>query len=189
MNESQDKKFGFDMDGVIIDHTEMKMRLAKDYGFELRPEDTPADIIRNIIPSAQLNELKHRLYDDPTTALLSSVMPGAIEALQEIRSLGFPFFLISRRKNSKMAVELLKSRGLWPHFFNDQNAFFVSSPEEKDRHAQDLHITHYTDDEIGVLSAVKVPHSFLFDSLGVLIEDDSYVRVDSWPTLTTHLFL
>ncbi|MBI5421403.1 MAG: hypothetical protein HZA35_03815 [Parcubacteria group bacterium] len=52
------KQFGFDMDGVIIDHTEMKMRLAKDFGFDLKPEETPADVLRTIMPREQLDVLK-----------------------------------------------------------------------------------------------------------------------------------
>jgi|GEM_PF-522346 len=181
------KQFGFDMDGVIIDHTEMKMRLAKDFGFDLKPEDTPADVIRNIIPREQLDILKKRLYDDPVTGLLSSLMPGARDALHDITVSGTPFFLISRRKNPAMAIELLKTHGLWPTFFNENNAYFVNEPKEKNEHAHRLGVTHYTDDELGVLQVVEVSHSFLFDHLGVFKEDPSYVHVQSWPTLLGRL--
>jgi len=181
------KQFGFDMDGVIIDHTEMKMRLAKDLGFDLRPEQTPADVIREIIPREQLDILKKRLYDDPVTGLLSSLMPGARDALREITVSRTPFFLISRRKNPVMAMELLKVHGLWPTFFNEKNAYFVNEPREKNEHAHRLGVTHYTDDELGVLQAVEVSHSFLFDHLGVFKEDPSYTYVRSWSSLLSFL--
>ncbi len=181
------KQFGFDMDGVIIDHTETKILLAKDFGFSLKPEETPADVIRGIIPLKKLNELKYRLYDDPVTGLLSPVMFGAREALHKITLAGFPLFLISRRKNPDMAIKLLKHHDLWPTFFNEQNAYFVASPEEKNIKAHEIGITHYTDDEVDVLRAVRVSHSFLFDSIGVFGEGESYTRVESWQNLLSHL--
>ncbi|MBI5152922.1 MAG: hypothetical protein HZA36_00450 [Parcubacteria group bacterium] len=181
------KQFGFDMDGVIIDHTEMKMRLAKELGFDLKPEETPAEVIRNIIPGDQLDILKRRLYDDPITGLLSGVMPGAKEALREITASQTPLFLISRRKNPTMAIELLRVHGLWPTFFNEGNAFFVNEPKEKNERARHLGVTHYTDDERDVLRVVEVSHSFLFDHLGVFKEDEAYVHVQTWPSLLSFL--
>ncbi|MBI5421402.1 MAG: hypothetical protein HZA35_03810 [Parcubacteria group bacterium] len=114
-------------------------------------------------------------------------MPGVVDALHEINSSGTPFFLISRRKNPEMAIKLLKVHGLWPMFFNKDNAYFVNDPIEKNERAHHLGVTHYTDDEVDVLRAVEVPHSFLFDHLGVLKEDETYVHVKSWPILLDRL--
>lgn len=34
-------KIGLDLDDVIIDHTQPKIRVAKEFGYLLKPHDTP----------------------------------------------------------------------------------------------------------------------------------------------------
>jgi len=185
---NNERIIGFDMDGVLVDHTAMRLKLAAEHGWKLAPEQTPAEIFNAIIPEPVLENLKHALYSDPEVSLLAPLMPGAKTALEEIKKRGIPYVLISKRKNPEAATNLLKARGLWPDYFNEENAFFVVGSEGKNPKAVELGITHYVDDEIGILEKLPdVEHKFLFDHLGVFDGVDSYKRVTSWPELMKHL--
>ena len=158
------KTIGFDMDGVIIDHTEPKMRLAAKRGFSLTPEQTPSSVIREHIPEPALRELLEELYEDPGIALHSPLLPGAAEGLARVKASGIPFYLISRRRNPEVAVQILKKQGLWPAYFTEANAFFVKEPIDKEVHARRLGVTDYVDDEIRILNVLaSVKNKFLFD--------------------------
>lgn len=161
------KIIGFDMDGVIIDNTANKIKIAKKFGFDLKPEDTPADFIEGIVPEAILNEIRPLLYDNPEVALSADLVAGAREGLAKVKASGAPYFLISRRRNSELAIGLLIKHGIWPTYFNESNAFFVREPEEKNKHAIRLGINSYVDDQPSVLEKLTaVPEKFLFDRFG-----------------------
>ncbi len=173
---------GLDMDGVVIDSTENKIRFAKKFGFDLKPEETPAAVLDNLVPADILPEIQQLLYHRPETALTASVMSGADEGLERLKSSGTPYFLISRRKDPEIARELLKRRGLWPRYFNEQNAFFVVTPEDKNVKATELGVNIYLDDEPHVLEKLSfVKRRFLFDRFG-LFADFPFVhkKVGSW---------
>lgn len=182
MGKKQENKkiIGFDMDGVILDHTQNKIRSAKKLGFSITKEQTPSEIIRTIIPQSVYEEFKAYLYNDPTSSLKQRLMPGVKNVLNFITKNNNPYFLISKQKNHKMAVKILKYHALWPKYFNKKNAFFVNGPEAKDTKAVKLGITHYFDDEPRVLEKlVSVKNRFLFDHLNVF-KNSGYARVKSW---------
>ena len=179
---------GFDMDGVIIDHTLPKIRLAEKYGFSITPEQTPSDILRNIMPEKIRKEFQHMLYSDSKIALSAPMMRGVKPALREITKRGIPFALITRRRDPAVTIQLLEKHGLWPNFFHEKNTFFVLAPEDKNTKAIELGLTHYLDDELKVLKALTdVENRFLFDKYGVFSEDDLYKKVFSWQHFLTHL--
>ncbi len=183
------KIIGFDMDGVIIDNTANKIKLAKQFGVDLKAEDTPADFIERVLPEEVLAKIRPLLYDDPVFALEAGIVAGAKEGLERVKNSGQSYFLISRRRNSPLAIKLLEKRGIWPTYFNRQNAFFVNEPEEKNAHAIRLGIDLYVDDQPSVLeklSAVKT--RLLFDSFNKF-GDLSFVdhKVRSWGELLAHL--
>ena len=174
-------RIGFDMDGVLIDHTGAKILVAEKFGIALAPEQTPSDVMRKMIPRDILHEIQWLLYDDKKYALRSPIMRGARPALKEIIAKDIPIFLISRRKNQAVAVELLQKHGLWPVFFDEKNTFFVDEPEDKNSRAIELGITHYLDDEHRVLEKLtNVPNRFLFDKHRIYPDTDLYRRVLSW---------
>jgi len=175
------KIIGFDMDGVILDHADRKISLAKDFGFKIKKYQTPSEIIKNLItPLATYREFQRILYDAPETALHSPLMPGVKSVLVKIKSSNIPYYLISRRKKESTAIALLTKHGLWPKYFNKKNTFFVLEPEDKEIKAKALGITHYFDDEQKVLGVLhSVPNKILFDSLGVF-KNSGYARVKSW---------
>ncbi len=181
---------GLDMDGVIIDHTENKIALAKEIGFVIHPDDTPSDTIRKLIPEQFLNTFWDALYNNPKTALDAKLMSGVEDGLELLQNKRIPFVLISRRKDPFVAAELLKARGLWPRFFRDDNAFFVQEIEDKNTIAQARGVTHYVDDDIQVLDVLHdVRNRFLFDPQANFPASSGYLRVSSWPELTDHFSL
>ncbi len=168
------------MDGVILDHTQNKIRSAKKLGILVTKKQTPSEIIRTIVPQAVYGEFKSYLYDDPTSSMKQRLMPGVKNVLNYIVKIGTPYFLISKQKNHQMAVKILKHHGLWPKYFNNKNAFFVNGPEAKDTKATELGITHYFDDESLVLEKlISVKNKFLFDHLDVF-KNSPYRRIKSW---------
>lgn len=181
------KVIGLDMDGVILDHTRMRIRLAKKYGYTLKPVQTPPEVLKKHVPTPYRQLVKYFLYTHPDVSQKADLIPQIRLALQFFKKSNYPFFLVSRRREVELAVDILKKRGLWPTYFNEKNAFFVTTNEEKNEKAKALGITHYIDDEMRVLAALgSVKNKFLFDPHGALKKGD-YVRVKSWPELLKKL--
>ncbi|MBI2062959.1 MAG: hypothetical protein HYT61_01810 [Candidatus Yanofskybacteria bacterium] len=183
MPKLKNKIIGFDLDGVILDHTATKIKLAKSFGWELRPEQTHSEIIKNIIPKEALDQLKSALYDDPKISLKSPAAKGARSVLSKIKS-KYPYFLISRRKKPKIAIKILKFKKLWPEFFNKGNTFFVSEPKDKNKIGKQLGITHYIDDEPNVLKKLTdIKNRILFDPHNSSPHTANFIKVKSWKEL------
>ncbi len=177
------KIVGFDLDGVIINHAPNKIKIAKSLGWELKPEETPSEIIRRILPRLTLEQLENDLYSNEAVSLISPIMCGAIKSIAHVSG-KFPYFLISRRRAPQVAIKCLRSKGLWPKYFNEKNAFFVSKIEDKNIKAAELGITHYIDNEARVLENMPdVKNKILFDNLDVFSHIKDYPRVKSWAQL------
>jgi len=187
MNKNQVKNnivMGFDMDGVIIDHSRQKILLAKKAGFNIKRTQTPSELMNSLIPLPQYRELLNLLYNHPEIGLASPLMPEVKQSLSTIQKKNIPLFLISRRKNGTIAVKLLVKHGLWPKYFNESNTHFVKEVNDKETTAKKLGITHYIDDEQKVLNAlISVKNKFLFDALGVF-KNSGHARVESWRDIT-----
>lgn len=181
---------GFDLDGVLIDHTKNKITVAKLFGFDVAPRQTPSESLRTLIPYDTLQEFQKVLYDDPTYAYHAPLMEGALDVVQRVMRRGWPMHLISRRKTSHSALEVLKRQGLWPTFFHEKNTFFVREIADKDIEARRLGVTHYIDDERQVIHALSsVAHRFLFDPHQISQEPEGYTRVSSWKEFCVHVDL
>ena len=181
------KILGFDMDGVVIDNAELKLRVAKSLGINLSPMQTPAEIIKKIVPSDLLRRLQLAIYCNPMISIEAPLMPGIVKLLDDINSAKIPYLLISRRLEPSIAIDLLKKRGIWPKYFNESNAFFVVEPIEKNIKAKELGVTHYVDDETKILSVLAdVPNKFLFDHLNVFPASDNYIKIASHEELAKY---
>lgn len=181
MKQQVDKRvIGFDMDGVILDHTKTKLLLAKKFKLQIKKSETPSDLIKPLIPQSVYSKFQFNLNDDPKFRHLSLLMPGAKEVLKSIVRYKIPYFLVSRRRKPVIAIKILKYHGLWPKYFNKNNSFFVLTPEDKNAKAKELGITHYFDDQYTVLEKlVDVKNKFLFDPVDAL-KNSGYARVKSW---------
>ncbi|MDO8523438.1 MAG: hypothetical protein Q7S12_04140 [bacterium] len=181
------KILGFDMDGVIVDNSQLKLKIAKSLGFNLAPFQTPAEIIKKIMAPEMLRKLQLAIYHNPLISIEAPLMPGIVSLLGEISSAKIPYFLISRRLEPEIAIGLLKKRGIWPKYFNESNALFVITPEDKNTNAKRLGVTHYVDDETKILSVLEdVPNKFLFDHLNVFPESNNYTKVASHEELAKY---
>ena len=179
-NVDNKKIIGFDMDGVILDHTENKLLLAEKLNFSLKREETPSDIIKKLMPPKTYSKFQVNLNDNSKFIYLCATMPGVKQVLDGMIKSGTPYFLVSRRKKPLIAIRVLKYHGLWPKYFNKKNAFFVLTPEDKNLKAKELGITHYFDDQCSVLEKlVSVKNRFLFDHLDVF-KNSPMRRVKSW---------
>lgn len=172
---------GFDLDGVIIDHTVNKIRIAARYGIALKPEDTPTERMWRIIPESLHKEIRMQMYDDTDEALSAPLMPGAFDGLARLKERAVPYVLISRRKFPIPALHLIERRGLWGNYFTPENTFFVERPEDKDPVARKIGVTHFVDDERHVLAAMpSVPTKILFDQRNVFPGEADFRRVTNW---------
>lgn len=176
------KNIGFDFDEVILSHQENKIKIAGFLGFNLKPKDTPADIIRFKISPPAHEHFQSLLYDHPQYSFNSPLFGGAKSGLAAIKRSGASYFLISRHGNPDMAREIMKQKGIWPSIFNEENVHFVRTKEEKNLKAKELGIEIYVDDQPSVLEVMtSVPHRFLFDPLGVYSGfSGDYESVSSW---------
>lgn len=177
------------MDGVIVDNTENKIKVAKRLGFNLKPEETPADAIEKILPEAALAELRKLLYYDKATALSAQTVRGAKSGLKKLKKSGLKYFLISRRKNPEIGRQLLEKFGLWPRYFDDGNAFFIAESEDKNKKAAELGVDIYLDDQPGVLEKlVDVKERILFDRFNRFNDlPFNHKKVSSWKEFLSHL--
>jgi 5'(3')-deoxyribonucleotidase len=183
---SQLYKIGFDMDGVIIDHTNLRIVLAKKYGFSLTPEQTQSDVLCTIIPKTERSALQNTLYNDPKMALSAPLMKGAYKGISTLINEGFLIYLISRRKDPELAIKLLSTHGLWPDYFNKENTFFVAEIEDKNEKAKEFGLTHYIDDEEKVLEVLTgVPNKILFDQYNTS-KNKLHERVNGWDELVSY---
>jgi len=189
MVQGKNKKIiGFDLDGVIIDHTESKLELAKQLGFSLTPEQTPSDVMKTILPHDLWRNLQHSLYNTEVVLGSASLMPGVLQVFEKMRDQNIPYALISRRHIPEQAINFLVQNSLWPGFLNAENTFFVPSKEDKNRKAAELGVTHYIDDELSVLEVLEsVPHKFLFDHLNAFQQSNRFPRITSWDILLESL--
>ena len=183
-NQEEDIVVGFDLDGVIIDHTQNKMRIAARYGVTLRPEETHAEVMKESFTPETYREIKSQLYDATDDALAAPLMEGAFAALAKLHEHGIPYFLVSLQKNPMHALHLLEVRGLWGEYFTPENTFFVEHMEDKNSVAQSLGVTHFIDDERAVLNLMhSVPHRILFDARELFAANPNFVPVKSWSEL------
>ncbi len=188
MNDGKNIILGFDMDGVLVNNTLPKIRLAKSLGFRLSPEQTPSEVIPSYLPAPVLRELQGNLYDNIEEALRTPLMSGAKGILAAVQKSGIPYFLISRRRVPHIAEAILKRHGLWPRYFSEKNAFFVLEPEDKDEKASELGITHYVDDELKIINRLaSVKNRFLFDQFNIFEKAANYTKISSWGEFKEHV--
>lgn len=189
------KIIGFDMDGVILDHTQNKLLLARKLNLNLKKEETPTDLIKTLIPSSNYPKFQSDLYDNPKFKYSCPLMPGTKQVLEKLIKNKTPYFLVSRRKKPTGATNILKRHGLWPKYFNKTNAFFVLTSKDKNTKSKELGITHYFDDQHTILNElVSVKNKFLFDHLDVFKnpspfgkvrgKNSPYRRVKSWKEIS-----
>ena len=175
---------GFDLDGVIFDHTQNKIRIASRYGYELTPEDTHAEIMGALFPPEIYREIKSALYDEADGNNAAPLMSGAFAGLATLKEKGIPYFLVSLQKNPMHAMHLIELHGLWGEYFTPENTYFVKNANEKHRTANALCVSHFIDDEPNILEVMTtIDNRVLFDTRELFPEKNEYKRVKDWSEL------
>ena len=182
--DDRDIIVGFDLDGVIIDHTQNKIRFAARYGIVLTPEQTHAEVMGKYFSPELYKEIKGQLYDFSPEAIEAPLMEGAFDGLARLKEKQIRYFLVSLQKKPMHALHLLEERGLWGTYFTPENTFFASNGEEKHQIAASLGVTHFVDDEPNILELMlTIEERILFDPRDLFPEKTDYTHVGSWPAL------
>jgi phosphoglycolate phosphatase-like HAD superfamily hydrolase len=177
-SQSKNIVVGFDMDGVIIDHVQNKITLARRYAVHLSPEDTHSERLPARLSHHDYLSLQDELYGNSDLALSAPLMDGVADLLSWLQGSETHFVLISRRRNPENAIELLSRLGLWGEHFTERNAFFVREPEEKNVIGVREGVTHFFDDERRVLRAMPdIEMRFLVDTFNQFPDEPHIIRV------------
>ena len=172
---------GFDLDGVIIDHSKNKEIILKHLGLAIKKKELATDILGTKVPMETWRTIQEFLYGHPKHSQKPRPFEGIEYIFKELKRRNVEYVLISRRRNEKTAMALLKKRKLWPRFLNRKNTFFVRHISGKHEKAKELGISHYIDDQPSVLKELKsVKNRFLFDPHGSHGHTRHYKKISSW---------
>ena len=143
-------KIGLDLDGVIIDHTDNKLRLASERGFELEPWQTNSNVMHQFVPEEEYGEIRRLAYNEATIEAEPVEM-----ALESILELPGELYIVSARYQSSVRYA---QNWLDQHRIYDsipaERIFFCSSEAEKKQHCHRLGLQFYLDDKLKVLNSL-----------------------------------
>lgn len=171
---------GLDLDGVIIDHTANLIRLSREFGFSIQPNQTPGHRLRKIVGEDNYLKIRQILYG-PTTK--SSVpMTGALDCLRKLKMDNSVFIISARfKKNQPVAWDWINH--YLSNIFDKQKIIFIEQEKYKNSICQKLKIDIYLDDKIEVLeNLLSVPKRCLFDKYNIRNDFDlvNIRPVSSW---------
>ena len=168
-----------DLDGTIIDHTELKQRIAARYGFAFSPAECASDAMKQKVPADVDRAIKTQVYG--RESLASPIMLGAKEALTTLQEEFGAVYIISRRTGTaegNFAMDWLHTHLIPP--LEENNIFFVPTDADKDAVAKGKNITLYIDDKEEVLDKMpSVTHRVLMDPFNNF-PHSRYRRVNNW---------
>lgn len=160
--QNRNIKIGLDLDGVIIDHTVNKIKLAKQYGYFLKPAETSSEIMKKLVPEEVKIFIQKGIYGKE--GLTSKPIKNAKETLKKItKSFSAPYIISRRHQGKKFALRWLKNNKFFP-LLNRRQMFFVDSDIGKNPLCKKLDINVYLDDKVKVLkNLISVEYKVLFD--------------------------
>ncbi len=181
-------KIGFDFDGVIIDHTQNKIQKARDFGFDIKPDQILAGRLKKIIGPDYYRQLQRHIYGPGTASGL--VAQGAFRVLEQFRESGYEMFIISRRQ-PKFRPGVLEwlARNI-PGFFDESKILFVRRDYDKDIICRQLKIQIYIDDKVSVLRKLTgVPQKYFYDPYNIkdIFKLKNIKAVSSWSEFLEYL--
>lgn len=175
--KNKNVKIGLDLDGVIIDHTQNKIKTATELGFSVTAKETTSSkFLKAKMPDEAYMELQSRTYDEMSPT--APPIPGAIKSIKELHNRGFELFIISRRKIPGPAVDWLQRYGILD-IIPKEKIFFVKKDDQKEKIAQKLKLDIILDDQCKVLKELKsVKHTIFFNVHEV--DNEGFCEVNSW---------
>ena len=171
-------KIGIDIDGVLIDFTDMKVRLAKRLGYCIRPHETHGVVLKKIMSRHNYENPQRHIYGKATLAL--PPVAGAIKGFTYLSSRA-DVYVISRREAGRHYPRQWFAAHF--HSFPQERIFFVGRDEYKERIAKRLGLEVFLDDRLSVLKGLpSVRQKFLLDPHSVFTKLPHGInRISSWP--------
>ena len=161
---------GFDLDGVIIDHTSNKLRRARELGYVLEPGNTASGILKSRVNPAHYREIQRFIYGLAT--LDAPPMDGALETIR-ILAPRYDLSIISRRNTADggdtIGFGWLERHGVLDIIPRDRIAFVPHHiVGAKNAVAEKWKISLYVDDQLKILRELpSVRTRILFDPFDV----------------------
>lgn len=179
-------RIGFDLNGVIIDSTRVKLQLAREfYGLDLDPAHSIRDTLGHGIPEATYNSLQILTYW--TSALLEApALPEAVRSLQNLELDEHEVFTVTR-----LAPEGVQFGRQWlaEHRLSRERLISVGRGGRKDW-VLSANFDIYIDDHGTILRSLKgiVPFRILFDApYNQEVNDEGIIRVTNWQELLSKI--
>ena len=180
---------GFDLDGVIIDHSKNKIKKAKELGYVIKAEETSSERLYKLIPQEDYQVIRKFIYRRGTP--MAEPMEGAFQTIKSL-SKNYHIVIISRRDEDlqRNALEWLKKHGFL-NYIKRKDVYFVGDEKYKDVAAKRLKVRVYMDDKLSVLELLKsVPNKILFDPYNCFqIKNKKIGKIESWQSLLPALSL
>ena len=157
-------RVGIDLDGVLIDHSSNKLKVAERQGYVLESWQANSNIMHDIIPPEEYAALREEVYTQMTVDA-----PPIIGALEAIAELDCEAYIVSARrpKSIRFAQEWLLKHNVF-ETIPAERIFFCGSKNDKMEICDRLGIKILIDDQLGVLKLLspKVKR-VLFDIDGI----------------------
>jgi hypothetical protein len=169
---------GSDLDGTLVDHTELKQRLAHAQGFFVSQAECASDIMKSKMPRDTYRAIQQAVYGE--ASVNSSMMEGAYDVLTKMQKKFGNIYVISRRQkqDSPFAMQWLGTHLIPPLL--EQDIYFVEKDEDKGIVAREKNIHIYIDDKVETLNKMPgVPHRVLMDPFDNFPKSP-YPRVHNW---------
>ena len=188
----QKSALGFDLDGVIIDHTSNKLHKARELGYQLEPHDTASAVMKSRMALPHYREVQKHIYGPQT--ITAPAIEGALETIEKL-AFFCDLYIISRRDITsgmeQSAQAWLKKHGILEHTAEKQ-IFFV--PHDivgaKDEVARKFGIRVYLDDQLKILHELpSVAVRILFDPFWAETAPHPFLTIKKWQELPAILNL
>jgi len=172
---------GLDFDGVIIDHTEAKLKKARELGYFLKPEQTHGSVMMDFVSREDHRAIQQYIYGSVTAD--APIMEGALDTIKNLAE-KYVLTIISRRTDDfkKYAIEWLENKSIFD-YIPKERAFFASYDEEKNIIAKTNKVSCFVDDRIKYLEIMPdVPHKIVFDQFN-MVNSNGFYKIKKWQEL------
>jgi uncharacterized HAD superfamily protein len=173
-------RVGLDLDGVIIDHTANKLKLAKGYGYALEPWQANTNVMKRFMERDHYESLQGELYTIMT--LEAPPVAGCLERLPELAGSSEIYIVSARSSDSVRHAQAWLMKHRLFDLIPAERIFFCNDSKDKRGICDRLLVDVFLDDKLSVLASLpeKVKR-VLFDPDDVarMLEMDSGIGVVS----------
>lgn len=161
MNERP--RIGIDLDGVLIDHNEHRLQLAREFGYEIEPWQVNTNVMKDLMPDV------YRVIQDRLYARLTETAPVAAGALEAIAAVPADFYIVSSRTpvSIRFAQDWLGKYRFYD-YIPAERVLYCGSADDKRSYCQRFRLDFFMDDKLSLLQ--KLPPTtrcLLFDQDGI----------------------